>query len=451
MEVSSLIARIEKVSCKEAIIELPPNQDTTTSPKLILLAKLITNKDIGLAFVRDVVLKAWNPVYPLKVKRMDKDIFMFSFSHEVNAQRAYHKRPWSCKGGHLILKKWSPEVTWQEVEFSSSTFWVQVHGLPALWNTKDNLRKIDVSYKCGVIGHEERSCTGTISQLCNSNDARFKVARPWLRLSHNSLLPGVFVQPDGATTMTRESSGQSSENESRSVRDGMPERAPPTSYNLHQVPCTSPLPSQDTWHSHDILTFITSVGLRSIEELAYPSSAQNPNYLDHAYSPTCKQMNTQSSTLLTSPCATNSEPHQKLQQINTQSSTPLTSPSSTNLEHHQRLQTPLLSTPNEILPPSYPLKRKVTEKELEVFAKCVRIAASGQELVYFDPKTVALIPQSSLEYFIIKESQKAEDEAHYRKSFYYILSKIYSHSNTKSNSTTYAALEAGLIMSPPSP
>nr|POF16827.1 hypothetical protein CFP56_75008 [Quercus suber] len=340
MEVSSLIARIEKVSCKEAVIELPPNQDTTTSPKLILLAKLITNKDIGLAFVRDVVLKAWNPVYPLELA--------------------------------------------------------------------------DVSYKCGVIGHEERSCTGTISQLCNSNNARFKAARPWLRLSHNSLLPGVFVQPDDATTMTRESSGQSLENESRSVRDGMPERAPPASYNLHQVPCTSPLPSQDTWHSHDILTSITSVGLRSIEELAYPSSAQNPNYLDHAYSPTCKQMNTQSSTLLTSLCATNSEPHQKLQQINTQSSTPLTSPSSTNLEHHQRLQTPLLSTPNEILPPSHPLKRKVTEKELEVFAKRVRIAARGQELVYFDPKTVALIPQSSLEYFIIKESQKAEDEAHYR-------------------------------------
>lgn len=153
---------------------------------------------------------------------MDKDIFMFSISHEVDAHKVYHKRPWSCKGGHLILKKWSPEVTWQEVEFSSSTFWVQVHGLPTLWNIEDNLRKIgsrlgevievnlvgepdgawkkfirirvdipvgkpllpnlflpqpnkpdswiglkyekhaDVCYKCGVIGHEERVCTGTI-------------------------------------------------------------------------------------------------------------------------------------------------------------------------------------------------------------------------------------------------------------------------------------------------
>ena len=122
MEVSNLISRIEKVSYEEARIELPPNQGPTTSLNLILFTKLITNKNIGLAHVRDVVLKAWNPVYPLEVKRMDKDIFMFSFHHEVDAHKSYHKRPWFCKGGHLILKKWSPEVTWQEVDFSSSTF-----------------------------------------------------------------------------------------------------------------------------------------------------------------------------------------------------------------------------------------------------------------------------------------------------------------------------------------
>lgn len=175
-------------------------------------------------------------MYPLEVKRIIKNIFKFSFRHEVDANRAFHRRPWSCKGGHLILKKWSPDITWQEVDFSSSTFWVQVHGLPALWCTEDNLKRIgsrlgkvievdlagepggawkkflrirvdihiekplipgfflprpnnsdswiglkyeklaNVCYRCGVIGHEEKSCSSPIFQIRNPHGVSFKAA-----------------------------------------------------------------------------------------------------------------------------------------------------------------------------------------------------------------------------------------------------------------------------------
>ncbi|KAK7844681.1 hypothetical protein CFP56_010610 [Quercus suber] len=132
--------------------------------------------------------------------------------------------------------------------------------------------------------------------------------------------------------MTIKSSGQPPEFVSSSMRVGTLERAPPTSYYTHQDHCTSPLPSQNTWQSHNICTSTTS---------------------------------------------------------------------------HQP---PHLITSNIALPPSNLLKRKVTKKELELFAKRLRIAARGPKLVFFDPETVALIPQSSLEYFILKERQKTEDE-----------------------------------------
>ena len=62
MEVSDLISRTEKVSCEETRIELPLSQASITTSNLTFLAKLITNKDIGPTYVKDVVLKAWSPV-----------------------------------------------------------------------------------------------------------------------------------------------------------------------------------------------------------------------------------------------------------------------------------------------------------------------------------------------------------------------------------------------------
>lgn len=177
-------------------------------------------------------------------------------------------------------------ATWQEVDFSS-TFWVQVHGLPALWNTEDNLRKIgsrlgtvieldlvgdsggawkkivrirvdiplgkplfpglflphpnntdcwivlkyeklaDVCYKCGVVGHEERSCTGTLYQICNPNGVRFKAAGPWLRPGYENPPPGIFKLPDSATNVTVELSGQPPKFVSSSGQAGTHDRASP--------------------------------------------------------------------------------------------------------------------------------------------------------------------------------------------------------------------------------
>ena len=113
MELSELVDRTAKISCLDIRLELPPNQASPCKSQNNLLGKLISSKVIGFNTVRDVVGKAWRPSFPLEVKRLEGNLFLFSFHHEADLLKAFRRRPWSIRGGHLILKKWSSDLAWK--------------------------------------------------------------------------------------------------------------------------------------------------------------------------------------------------------------------------------------------------------------------------------------------------------------------------------------------------
>ncbi|KAF3457743.1 hypothetical protein FNV43_RR02402 [Rhamnella rubrinervis] len=51
-------------------------------------------------------------------------------SVKEDKERIFERRPWSMDSTHLILKEWSTEENLQDIEFNTSTFYIQVHGLP---------------------------------------------------------------------------------------------------------------------------------------------------------------------------------------------------------------------------------------------------------------------------------------------------------------------------------
>ena len=114
---------------------------------------------------------------------------------------------------------------------------------------------------------------------------------------------------------------------------------------------------------------------------------------------------------------------------------------------YQELQIPQQQQPYAEIPPPNPLKRKESGKESELVTKRFRLDARSPEPIFFDPETVALIPQSSLEHFLIKERHLAEDEKFNCKSSYHNSSDSY----VQYNAFPIMAEEAGLIMPPPSP
>lgn len=61
---------------------------------------------------------------------LENNIYSCTFQTEVDVNALLHGGPWSIRGVHVVLKRWSSSATLEEIKFDTSDFWVQVHNLP---------------------------------------------------------------------------------------------------------------------------------------------------------------------------------------------------------------------------------------------------------------------------------------------------------------------------------
>ena len=253
--VEDLIARTERVSCADNRLSLPSSSNESPSLQPTLIGKILSPRNFYDTVVADILQKAWRPAKPFHIKKMDRNIFAFSFEHETDQSLAFNRRPWTFRGAHLVLKRWNPILTSQEIDFNSSTFWVQVHGLPAFWQRKDYINwiggkvgtvvevdfvgepriqwqrfvriRVDIDlasplspgfflprdnhqdlwiglkyerlpgicYWCGVIGHDTRDCVRDEKMLRNEFGLLFSAYGHWIRMENVESPPGIYARP----------------------------------------------------------------------------------------------------------------------------------------------------------------------------------------------------------------------------------------------------------------
>lgn len=63
---------------------------------------------------------------------------LFKLASTVEKRRIFLQRPWLVFGFHLILKPWEPNLQPEEIYFSTTEFWVQVHNVPLDYYGKQN-------------------------------------------------------------------------------------------------------------------------------------------------------------------------------------------------------------------------------------------------------------------------------------------------------------------------
>ena len=137
-----LVAKTKKLGWSKAPISLDVDPKAETQAKLMLMGKVLTSRYFSKVVVKEIIAKAWNTVNEVDVAVVDKNVFLFSFKHEVDVKTVWDRRPWCFKGEHLILKQYKSEWSLNEVDFSESHFWVQIHGLLLNRQNPQNLQEL---------------------------------------------------------------------------------------------------------------------------------------------------------------------------------------------------------------------------------------------------------------------------------------------------------------------
>ncbi len=140
--VEDLISLTENFSYADNRLALPSPEENNVSFELTLIGKIISPKSFSTMVVKDITQRTWNLSSLVTISKVDKHLFLFSFECSSDLDLVFLRRPWTLRGAHLVLKRCIPDLHWQEMDFSLSTFWAQVHGLPASWQKTGYLRNI---------------------------------------------------------------------------------------------------------------------------------------------------------------------------------------------------------------------------------------------------------------------------------------------------------------------
>ncbi|KAK3040000.1 hypothetical protein RJ639_027190 [Escallonia herrerae] len=162
MDINSLIAKTDRLSCSLEPIDLEIDLNISDDPNsFIIVGKIISDRPLNKSGVKNTLLKAWKSPDGIKIQEQDNRL-LFTIYNERDYHKILLNRPWTIMGSHLALREWPPDVTLAEVDLSKSPFWVRVYRLPPNRMTTNNA--ITIGRRIGELQQIEISKDGRLGE-----------------------------------------------------------------------------------------------------------------------------------------------------------------------------------------------------------------------------------------------------------------------------------------------
>lgn len=200
------------------VLQPAPQQNSELATKA-LVGKMRANKVLNAKAVKDIIVNAWAAYPGVQITELGKNLFLFNFATEEHKKEVMRRAHWFIMNQLLCLESWLPHVSYEQIEFNQSPMWIQVQNHPlellsvanarkllqkvgevteiedpivkgnllrtfirgkvvihldkliptGCWAPRSNLPNLSIvykyerlqslCYKCGIIGHDQNSCS----------------------------------------------------------------------------------------------------------------------------------------------------------------------------------------------------------------------------------------------------------------------------------------------------
>lgn len=137
-----------------------------TDDGLVLVGKFCTKRHVSLESVARVLKSVWKAENSFEVSDLGENKAMFLFQTKDDMERVLLLSPWSFDKYLLILHKMVRGEAVIDIKFDKTPFWIQIHGLPTMCQTKDvglsigatlgKVEKVDANTKGFCLGNSLR-------------------------------------------------------------------------------------------------------------------------------------------------------------------------------------------------------------------------------------------------------------------------------------------------------
>ena len=158
----------------------PPTMETG----YVLAGKFYTKRRVSLESVARVLKSVWRTEKNFEVNEMGDNKVLFRFEEAKDLDRVVLLNPWSFDKYLVVLNKMKMGEAVNKLKFNRASFWVQIHGLPTMNQTKEaglriggilgEVEKVDVDEKgFSLGGHLRIRVSMDITQLlCRGRQVR---------------------------------------------------------------------------------------------------------------------------------------------------------------------------------------------------------------------------------------------------------------------------------------